>query len=214
MKRFSVLVVVAGLGLSACATGAASTVDLGSSRSTPVVDRPSATPTGEAPLPAKSPKKQGTEEPHTCSSVSGGDDAVLAQLVDVRVGAHDGYDRVTFEFAPPSDGRYFGLPSYEIHRATPPITQDGSGDPVAVDGESFAVIVFHGASGVDSTADEYTITYEGPREFTPGFEVLAEATQTGDFEATLSWAFGLNEVSCWSVLELDDPMRVAIDFSH
>jgi hypothetical protein len=135
-------------------------------------------------------------------------------LVDVRVGTHDGYDRVTFEFAPPADGQYFGLPPYEIASATPPITEDGSGEPVIIDGRSFAVVVFHGASGVEFNPDGYSLSYAGPKDFRPDFTALAEATQTGDYEATLSWAFGLNRASCWSVHVLDNPLRVAIDFPH
>jgi hypothetical protein len=151
-----------------------------------------------------------------CPSTGGGGDYV-ANLVDVRVGAHEGFDRVVFELAPSAEGpQYFGIPRYEIGTATPPIYEDPSGEPVAVDGSSFASIGFHGASGVEFTnADPgYYLTYTGPRELKPGFEVLAEAQQTGDFERTLFWAFGLTRASCWQVLELDDPVRVVIDFPH
>jgi hypothetical protein len=196
MKRFAVLAVVAGLGLTACATGAASTLNPGSNSSKPAVD---------SPAPKAGP----------CQASSGGSESKVANLVDVRVGAHEGYDRVTFEFAPPSDGKYFGLPPYEIKAATPPIVQDGSGEPVEVEGDSFAAMVIHGASGVDFTGQSgYEITYDGPKEIRPGYKALVEATRTGDFEATLSWAFGLNEGSCWTVVELEDPLRLVIDFSH
>jgi hypothetical protein len=196
MKRFTVLATLAALALSACATGAASTIGPRSTDSPPVVDSPS--PRAES-----------------CQASSGGSEGKVANLVDVRVGAHEGYDRVTFEFASPSDGRYFGLPAYEIKAVTPPITQDGSGEPVDVEGDSFATVVFHGASGVDfSGPDGYEITYDGPKEFKPGYQAIVEASRTGDFEAVLSWAFGLNEGSCWKVHELEDPLRVAIDFSH
>lgn len=196
MKRFTVLAAVAGLALTACATGAASTVGPRSDGSAPSVDSPA-------------------QKAEPCAAVSGGSEGKVANLVDVRVGAHEGYDRVTFEFAPPSDGKYFGLPPYEIKAATLPIVQDGSGEQVEVAGESFASIVIHGASGVDFTGQSgYEVTYDGPKEFRPGYEALVEATRTGDFEATLSWAFGLNEGSCWTVLELEDPLRLVIDFSH
>jgi hypothetical protein len=128
------------------------------------------------------------------------------------VGTHEGYDRVTFEFAPPSDGKYFGLPPYDLHRATPPLREDGSGEPVSLDGSRFAWIVFHGAAGYDFI--EGGPTYTGPRDFRRDFRTLAEARQMGDYEATLSWAFGLNSASCWKVHVLQDPLRVAIDFPH
>ncbi|MGH2572360.1 MAG: AMIN-like domain-containing (lipo)protein [Actinomycetota bacterium] len=219
MKRFAILVVLAGLGLSACGTGAANTIDRRSNGSTAAVDSPSSQAdqtTSASPSPANARSKAGGKDVSSepCEAVRGGSENHVAQLVDVRVGTHEGYDRVTFEFAPPSDGRYFGLPRYEIVAVTPPIRQDGSGDPVEVDGESFAGIAFRGASGWDFTGEDAEITYDGPKEFRPGFEALKEAEQTGDYEAILSWAFGLKQGSCWTVLVLQDPLRVAIDFSH
>jgi hypothetical protein len=195
MKRFTILAVLAALALTACATGAASTVGPSNGSTAPV----------ETPAPKAEP----------CEAVRGGTEGTVANLVDVRVGSHDGYDRVTFEFAPPSDGKYFGLPPYEIKAATLPIAQDGSGEPVDVDGDSFAALVLHGASGVDFTGEDgYEVTYDGPTDFRPGSEALVEATRIGDFEAVLSWAFGLHLGSCWTVQELEDPLRLVIDLSN
>ncbi|MGH2572353.1 MAG: AMIN-like domain-containing (lipo)protein [Actinomycetota bacterium] len=222
MKRFAILVVLAGLGLSACGTGAANTIDRRSDGST-AVDSPSSQPdqsTSASLSPAKARSKAGGKDAASgrkevqCETVRGGSENHVASLVDVRVGTHDGYDRVTFEFAPPNDDRYFGLPLYEVKSVTPPIRQDGSGDPVEVDGESFAGIAFRGASGWDFSGEDVEITYDGPKEFRPGFEALKEAEQTGDYEAILSWAFGLKQESCWTVHVLQAPLRVAIDFSH
>jgi hypothetical protein len=159
----------------------------------------------------------GSQQATECSPATGGDD-YLAQLTAVRVGTHEGYDRVTFEFAPPENGPdAFGVPRYRLSRVTPPITEDGSGRPVAVDGAYHAGIVFHGGTGVDMTTSDpkgYKVTYAGPREIKTSYRVLAEAQETGDFEATMSWAFGLNQASCWRVSELADPMRVVVDFRH
>jgi hypothetical protein len=165
--------------------------------------------------PVQDPGGVEAEPAVQCPSAGGGGDYV-ANLVDVRVGTHEGFDRVVFELAPSAEGpQYFGIPRYEIGTATA-IMEDASGEPVAVEGSSFAWIGFHGASGVEFTdADPgYYLTYTGPRELKPGFEVLAEAQQTGDFERTLFWAFGLTRPSCWQVLELSDPVRVVIDFPH
>jgi hypothetical protein len=233
MKRFTVIAAVLALGLSACAARAANTAAPRSDGSTPAGEMPSP----RAEQPSQAPKSGskisgskkssgndggsnqsasgGSSQPASCEMVNGGSENDVATLVDVRVGAHEGYDRVVFEFAPPADGKYFGLPLYELRSATLPITEDGSGAAVDVDGDSFATVVFHGASGVDFTGKSgYEVTYDGPQEFRPGYQALVEASRTGDFEATLSWAFGLAEGSCWTVHELDDPLRVAIDFSH
>lgn len=180
----------------------------------------------EAPTDAgsaeRAPASQPTSGPATqartaeCRPVTGGGDHV-AQLVDVRVGTHQGFDRVVLELAPSAEGpEHFGMPRYEIGPLTLPITEAGSGHPVEVEGSQFVGIVLHGASGVEFVdADPgYVLTYDGPRELKPGFPVLVEAQQTGDFERTLSWAFGLARASCWEVQELVDPLRLVIDFPH
>jgi hypothetical protein len=234
MKRLLVAMVVGALSLTACAQRG---TDLGAPVSTES-ERVSeeSSPTGshrktrqksrgrpnravapadnEAPAPVDI---AGSQTATGCSPATGGGDH-LAQLTDVRVGTHPGYDRVTFEFAPPENGPgAFGVPRYEIARMTPPITEDPSGHRVAVDGHHYAGIVFHGGTGVDLTTSDsrgYEVTYGGPREIKPGFGVLAEAQETGDFEATMSWAFGLNRASCWRVSQLNNPVRVVVDFLH
>jgi opacity protein-like surface antigen len=223
MKRMVILAVAAALGLSACAAAAlpagsggndsGGAKNVGSSAS--ASSSPKATQ-GKAQKPGS--KRAKAPQPKSCDRIRGGSEGKIAQLVDVRVGTHDDYDRVTFEFAAPSGegAQYFGLPSYDLHRATPPLHEDPSGEPVSLDGSNFAWVVFHGGTGVefDDSKNGYTITYTGPKDFKRDFRTLAEARQMGDFEATLSWAFGLNSGSCWKVHELKDPVRLAIDFPH
>lgn len=165
-----------------------------------------ATPPASSPPPAPVP-------PRRCKPETGGEQGVYTNLVDVRVGTHAGYDRITFEFrAPkPNVGGKTGIPRYEIRAARPPFTQDGSGSPLAVSGSAFINLVFHGASGVDPN---YRPTYHGPTVFRPGFDVLREAVRSGDFEATLGWVLGLNRQTCWNVLELHGPDRVVLDVPH
>ena len=226
MKRLLVVIVVGAVALTACARGG---TDLGvpvstesekasekatSAGSHKKARQKSKEAAAKAPAPVETTVSQAAV---ACSPAGGGGDH-LAQLTDVRVGTHDGYDRVTFEFAPPENGPgAFGVPRYEISRMAAPIMEDPSGRPVAVDGDHYAGIVFHGGTGVDLTTSNpkgYVVTYRGPREIRTGFRVLAEAQQTGDFEATLSWAFGLNRASCWRVTQLQDPLRVVVDFPH
>jgi hypothetical protein len=211
MKRFMIMAVAAGLALTACATRAGTSTAAAADRTSPQAtsSKVPATPKAKA-----TPRKHVKSETRSCDPARGGNEGNVAQLVDVRVGAHEGYDRVTFEFGPPADGQYFGLPPYQVTTATPPITEDGSGEPVDVEGTHFAILIMHGASGVEFNPDGYKLSYTGPKDFRPGFSALEEARQTGDFEAVLSWAFGLNGASCWQVHVLQDPMRVAIDFPH
>jgi hypothetical protein len=148
-----------------------------------------------------------------CARESGGEEGIYTNLVAVRIGTHQGYDRITFEFkAPePNPGGEAGIPRYEIRTAKPPHYEDASGLPLEVNGNSFVGIVFHGASGVDF---EGQTTYKGPKVVRAGFDNLVEAARSGDFEATLSWILGVRRQTCWQVHELHNPDRVAIDIPH
>jgi len=70
------------------------------------------------------------------------------------------------------------------------------------------------AMGPDLSNLDGNPTYGGSRLLTPGFGTLAEAAQAGDFEATLSWVFGLSRPTCWDVQELHNPDRLVVDFHH
>jgi hypothetical protein len=148
-----------------------------------------------------------------CAPTRGGEEGIYTNLVAVRIGTHEDYDRITFEFRPPdpNPGGKGGIPRYEIRTAKPPHYEDASGRPLEVNGKVFARIVFHGAAGYDFDGQP---TYTGPRTIRAGFEVLTEAVEAGDFEATLSWVLGFRQQACWDVREFHNPDRVAIDIPH
>jgi hypothetical protein len=151
--------------------------------------------------------------PVVCEPQSGGEDGVFMNLADVRVGAHNGYDRIVFEFTEPkpNPAGNGGIPHYEVRSAKPPFTQDPSDMPLDVYGDAFVQLVVQGATGYDFDGNP---TYGGSRVITPGFGTLAQAAQSGDFEATLSWIMGLSRPTCWQVQELHNPDRLVIDFHH
>jgi len=163
--------------------------------------------------PAETPTPPPASASKRCARESGGEEGIYTNLVAVRIGTHQGYDRITFEFkAPePNPGGEAGVPRYEIRTAKPPHYEDASGLPLEVNGNSFVGIVFHGASGVDF---EGRATYTGPKVVRAGFDNLVEAVRSGDFEATLSWILGVRRQTCWQVHELHNPDRVAIDIPH
>jgi hypothetical protein len=174
---------------------------------TTVSTETTATTETSSPTPAPAPPAK------ACRRATGGEEGVYTNLVAVRIGTHDGYDRITFEFRPPSPnpGGKGGIPRYEIATAKPPHYEDPSGRELDVNGNAFARIVFHGAAGYDFDGRP---TYTGPRTVRAGFPVLVEAVEAGDFEATLSWILGLRQQACWKVRELHNPDRVAIDMPH
>lgn len=128
----------------------------------------------------------------------------LALITDIRVGAHDGYDRVVFEFNA-------GIPQFRLDEATPPLLADGSGLPIEVDGSAFWQLVMQGGTRVNP---EGGFSYAGPTDFTPGFDKLTQLVTGGDFEAVSTWYFGLEASSCVRVITLTNPSRLVIDIEH
>jgi hypothetical protein len=196
-----VAIVLAGLVVAACS----------SPSSTPSAD------TSSSAAPTTSPAASGdaSEEPiptdelgdFTCD-LPRHEDATIAHanITDVRTGTHDGYDRVVFEFAD-------GLPEASLERAEPPFTQDASGLPIEVQGESFLRLILRG--GTKQTL-EGTTSYDGPTEFETGYPALIHLIEGGDFEAQSTWYFGLAAESCVRVLTLTDDgtARLVIDIEQ
>jgi hypothetical protein len=129
----------------------------------------------------------------------------VAQLTAVRIGRHEGFDRIVFQFR----GQ---VPGYRVAYVQPPIVQDASGLPVDIDGSAFLQARFAPASGFDF--DLGVPSYTGPNEFTPSLPTLLEAERTGDFEAVLTWTLGLRRAVDFRVLKLSNPPRVVIDVEH
>jgi hypothetical protein len=158
-----------------------------------------------APVRTSEPIPSDALEPFTCDLpiVEPGSVAV-ANIVDVRVGTHDGYDRVVFQFDQ-------GTPELTLDRAEPPFTQDASGLPIEVDGESFLGLSMRGGT---KQTDAGTSSYDGPTDFSPGFATLVDVVEGGDFERQSTWYLGLSGDACVRVLLLDGPPRLVIDVEH
>lgn len=162
----------------------------------------SATPASVEPIPSADLGEFSCELPVVESAT-----VPLANIVDVRVGTHDDYDRVVFEFEQ-------GLPEFTLAEATPPFTQDGSGAPVAVEGESFLSLTMRGGS---KQTDEGTSSYDGPTDFDPGFATLVDLVEGGDFERQSTWYLGLGADACVRVMQLvgeGGAPRLVIDVEH
>jgi hypothetical protein len=128
----------------------------------------------------------------------------IANITDVRVGAHDGYDRVVFEFEQ-------GTPELSLDRVLPPLMQDPSGRPLNVEGTSFLRLIMRGGS---KQTDAGTSSYDGPTDFDPGMTALVDLIEGGDFERQSTWYLGLTGEKCVRVMLLADPARLAIDIEH
>jgi len=73
------------------------------------------------------------------------------------------------------------------------------------------------ASGFDLTTGEGVMVYKGPRRFegsAAGTAVVRELVRTGDFEAVLSWAIGLEQKVDFRVTTAASPSRLIVDFRN
>jgi hypothetical protein len=130
-----------------------------------------------------------------------------ALLERVAVAGHEGYDRVVFQFRN-------GLPGYRVEYVDPPLREDGSGNVVDLEGNAFLVVRMEPASGFDLTVPEGKLIYTGPRRIAgDGTSTVREIVRTGDFEAVLTWAIGLEARVPFRVLTLDDPSRIVVDIA-
>lgn len=148
-----------------------------------------ATTVAPAPLPVKAPA--GTTR---------------AYLKEVRVARHDGLDRVVFEFED-------AVPGYEVAVTQRPVTEDGSGDTVAVEGLGLLQVRFENAAGARIEGERVIEVYRGPRRVPGGSAALvAEVVDAGDFEGAVTWVIGVRQsVTAAGVTTLSAPHRVVVD---
>ena len=217
--RVPAILLLALIALTACqgpsttdGSPTAQPTESAGSPSAPASEPPSSDSPSSEP-PSSATPEPGTEEPvpsdelgaFTCELPIVEDPTVpIANIVDVRIGVHDGYDRVVFEFEQ-------GTPELSLSRAEPPFVSDGSGLPVEVDGTHFIALLMRGGT---VQTDEGTSSYDGPREFSDEAPALVHLVEGGDFERQSTWYLGLAEESCVRVLLLDEPHRLVIDIEH
>jgi hypothetical protein len=134
----------------------------------------------------------------------------IALLERVAVGRNEGYDRVVFQFRN-------GLPGYRVEYVKPPLREDGSGNRVRLSGDAFVLVRMELASGFDVATGEGELVYTGPRRISgadAGTSIVREIVRTGDFEAVLSWAIGLEDAVDFRVRTLENPARLVVDFRN
>jgi hypothetical protein len=202
------LALIASIVLAGCTAGSPSAEPSGSSVA-PSSFEPSVAASAAASVESSAAESatEPTESlpPFACTpSVTIPSTTDRAQITDVRVGTHDGYDRVVFEFAS-------GLPDAVIEAALPPFYADPSGLEIDVAGTAFLKVTMHGASKVSPAGG---VTYSGPTNFEPGFDQLVQLIEGGDFEAVSTWYLGLDGGGCIRVLTLSAPSRLVIDIEH
>ena len=126
-------------------------------------------------------------------------------VTDVRIGAHDGFDRVVYEFGGT------GTPGWTVGYVDQAI-QDGSGAEVEVGGTSILAVTITGAAyPFDSGVQEY----DGPDPLTdPTATVVDEVRFGATFEGTTqSWIGTTTERPGFTVTTLSIPTRLVVDIA-
>jgi hypothetical protein len=123
---------------------------------------------------------------------------------DIRIGGHDGYDRVVFEVGGT------GTPGWDV-RYVDEATSQGSGDAVEVAGDAVLQVTLTGAGyPYETGVDEFSggaLTGSGTSSVT---EVVYDAT----FEGTAVAFVGTGERSPFRVYALENPTRVVLEVAH
>lgn len=221
MNRLPILLVTM-LFLAACA-------GVETTPSPPSTPAPTGTPTETpAETPTETPDATPTATPDddpddlppfACDALpfEGAGTVDLVNIADVRVGEHDGFDRVVFEFQAyadvnGTDEREEGVPEHLLRAIDPPLVDHPRGAEMDVAGTAFLHLTLLGGTRLTAEFEE---TYEGPLQLDVAGDAIAEVVEAGDFEATADWYIGLGQGEpCLRVIELDDPARLVIDVEH
>ncbi|HWV78047.1 MAG TPA: hypothetical protein VN027_12135 [Isoptericola sp.] len=132
-------------------------------------------------------------------------DAALV-VTDVRVGRHDGFDRVVLDL----EG--MGAPGWSVQYVDA-AADDGSGEPVAVDGDGVLQVRL---SGMAMPGEDPDLTeYDGATIDPEGTDAVEEVVYRFWFEGYTTAFVGVDEPGLpFRVFGLEDPARVVVDVRH
>ena len=126
----------------------------------------------------------------------------LVTVTDIRIGRHDGFDRVVFE----SDGT--GTPGWDV-RYVDAANSQGSGEDIPVDGGAILQVTIN---GVGLPADTGVEEYSGPDRLSSGdAEVVTEVVFDSTFEGQTVSFVGVTEETPFRAYLLEDPARVVLE---
>lgn len=128
-------------------------------------------------------------------------DAALT-VRDIRLGRHDGFDRVVFEVGGT------GTPGWHV-RYVDAASSQGSGDPVAVAGNAVLQVTLTGMGyPYDTGVPEWSVS---ERLAAADTETVTEVVFDGTFEATTVAFVGTRARTAFRVYLIGDPVRVVVE---
>lgn len=120
-------------------------------------------------------------------------------VTDVRVGSHEGFDRVVFDLTGEGD------PGWFVDYTDRP-AQQGSGHPIEFQGTTALNV------NLDGMAYPFDLGIDDPQLGTvEGIGAITEVQSIGTFEGRSQFIIGMNQQLPYSVQVLNDPQRVVID---
>ncbi|HET6568917.1 MAG TPA: hypothetical protein VFG50_13205 [Rhodothermales bacterium] len=127
-----------------------------------------------------------------------------ALLREVRTARHDAFDRIVFAF----DGS--ALPGYHIAYIDSPVRKCGSGKVTHIEGDGWLEVRMYPANA-HTEEGQPTVS---DLERSVNYPVLKELELTCDFEADVTWVFGVGSPNHYRVIELSNPTRLVVDIKH
>jgi hypothetical protein len=129
-----------------------------------------------------------------------------AYLKAVRIAGQPGFDRVVFETED-------AAPGYTVRTGSRPVTEDGSGKPVAVDGAALLEVRLDNAATARVNGSTVSLVYTGPKRIqVADTAAVTEVVDVGDFEGVVTWVIGLKKAPATvRVTTLANPSRVVVD---
>ena len=143
------------------------------------------------------PPFPGNVEPDTAEASSG----AQVTVSDIRVGRHDGFDRVVFEVGGT------GTPGWDV-RYVDEASSQGSGDAVEVAGDAVLQVTLTGVGYPYSTGIE---EFTGGPVTGAGTEMVTEVVWDATFEGTSVAFVGTGRETPFRVYALDSPARVVVE---
>lgn len=202
------MVVVLSLAACAAPEDGGSVDSAGASSSSGATATPSATPVATPVATGTAAESEDLPEGFLdASQPSTAAPAAHARLTvtQVRVGAHEDYDRVVFELAGA------GTPGWEVGYVDGAY-QDGSGSSVEVAGDGVLQVMI---TGTGYPADTGFDEWPGRQIATEGYAQLWDVRFVGTFEGRTQAVLGLkDDDAAYRVFTLGDPVRVVVDVRH
>ncbi|MGY1811598.1 AMIN-like domain-containing (lipo)protein [Blastococcus sp. SYSU D00820] len=138
----------------------------------------------------------------TAADEQAASDGARVTVTDIRTGRHEGFDRVVFEV----DGE--GTPGWDVRYVDEALSQ-GSGEPVAVEGDAVLQVTLTGVGyPFDTGVEEYSGPDPLPGE---GTQVVTEVAFDATFEGTTVAFIGTTAEVPFRVYLLEGPARVVVE---